>query len=338
MRDWAAVSGTETNIILLAEKLASEGHEVHYLSAHALAGIDRGVSYFKAPHYPRGCHYDVVFDTFLGDCEKYDILADRMIIWMHCPVFSDFVVWPRDLPGVVAKIGAKEVVFVSPSQWTKEAVCSRYGFDPSIYHVVGNAIEKGRIVPDATARKLHHFIFHSSFERGGDVFLRVFDALPSHSKTKTVCGYVEGGNTTKTLGKNALYGELIKADYAIFPLVLPSGVVHKDTYNCCIHEAMAAGAICLAPRIRPLECVWGDKVHWVDVPTGYSPEVHGYDPYTSDPAFQSEQYVQSFVQAIQDLDRQPHFKEYVRQRGVGWAQHHNINARYQEWKKAVPGL
>ena len=334
IREGVGVSGTETNHILIAEAMAEHGHDVYYISQSVVPGRDRNVMYVQSP--PKDNLFDVVFDTFRMCVLKYPVRTAHLIITMHHQTFDLGIRLPNDLYRLQKITGYKKLTFTTPSSWAKESF--HYHNPPlSIFptYVIGNAIADAIAdIPQSisTIRK-SHFVFSSSFERGGTQFNQIFDQLPIPSKTRTVCSYYSPDGLS-SLGKKELYSELDRADYCLFPLVFPNGKIHKDTFNCSCMEALSRGTICVAPKIRPLTSIYEDKVVWVDLPLGHHPDVNGPGDVI-DPTFLSDHYINSFVQRIMSLEDNHEQKTHLRIKGLEFARKHTVDQQYQQYSRII---
>ena len=334
MREGVGVSGTETNHILLAEIFAEYGHEVHYISSDVVPGQDRNVMYSQSP--PKNNQFDLVFDTFLMSGLNHHVRTDHLILIMQCQTFVPWIHIPQDLYRLQRITGYKKLTFTTQSSWAKK---SFHYYNPplSIFpiHIIGNALDRN--LPNSIElSRIPHFVFNSSFERGGKQFNQIFDRLPIPSKTKTVCSYYTPDGL-KSLGKKQLYSELDRASYCLFPLTLPTGNVYQDTFNLSCMESLSRGAICVAPKVNTLTSIYEDKIAWVDLPPGHHPDIDG-PVEVHDPTFLSDYYIDSFVQKIMSLENDPEQKAHLRIKGLEFARKHTVDQRYHQYVEIIPEL
>jgi glycosyltransferase involved in cell wall biosynthesis len=348
MRTAVGLSGTETSLVYLAETMARHGHQVTFLSNHCVTGLDRGVLYVNAEHYAPQ-RFDLVVDTFLVSSSDWNLQTDHLHVVMQCATFGrDPFNGRRSHQQAMRRVqqrqGFSRLTFSAPSEWARDSFLYCYGdlldeglAGGEVCIVTGNAIEPGSLIPDPHRRVPNSLIFHSVHERGGAVYDAVCERLDLPGKSYESVSYHKADGK-RSAGKDALFRRLETVDYALFPLVLPSGMVHKDTYNCAILEAMAAGAICIAPRIRPLECIYGDRLVYVELPPGHNHDLNTPVPFVRDLSFLEDDYVQGFVDVIERLARDDATRERQRAYASAWAATQTWEARYRDDYRPLLGL
>ena len=188
-------SGTDTSSILVAEYLASQGHDVVIASdklepaleeAYAEKGIlfnqgkkVRGVIYtdFEFTNVPF-TEYDVLINSlWFQEYHKLPKITKAVIYWCHMQ-------WIYGIGEMVeyTKTNNLKLGFVNISEWEKSMNRS------TIHHAsLSNSGTKSTLIPNPVmddminevlnlniARKPHKFIFHASWARGGNI---AFDAI-----------------------------------------------------------------------------------------------------------------------------------------------------------------
>lgn len=184
------------------------------------------------------------------------------------------------------------------------------------------------------------WIFHAAYERGGDVAYRIFDACPQIASEMHVCSYTSHLSPTTRDPRVIHHGSLDKidlrdlldtCDYFVYPLVLPNGIVHHDTFGCVIAEALARGVIVVSWDVACNPSLYGDLI--LQVPhlsyPGYVPDA----AFGRNPNLLSQEAVHAFRDAILDLERQPERKKAMRQKGIQWARSNTWTHRAQEYAR-----
>ena len=149
-------------------------------------------------------------------------------------------------------------------------------------YVIGNPLMSD-VLPDLRAntnhivRDPHAFVFLSTWERGGDIALSafrrirqiypdaVFHVASYNPNYPTVCEN-DGVIVHKSLGKVALSELLLRCGTFIYPLCLPNGHIHKDTFACCVSEAIALGVNVITYRQGALAELYAECVDFVQLP------------------------------------------------------------------------
>lgn len=156
--------------------------------------------------------------------------------------------------------------------------------------------------------------FFASYERGGETARMVAAELGYEFR----CSSYFGPDGRPSLGKRALRRQLEACDYFVYPLCLPTGQVHHDTYGCCVHEALACGAIVITWDVACLRDVFGENLILLPPPRKW-----GYDPRAplgwNRKMRTSPRVVQTFADAVRWWDGHPDLKEQLRRRGRTWA-------------------
>ena len=120
---------------------------------------------------------------------------------------------------------------------------------------------------NATDRRRFHWIFHSRFERGGALGLRVFgkvNALEKNTTRLRVLDYSryhdnvdqtspsEGVDVMGSLSKPDLYDVLSESKYFLYLLVSETGFLHKDMFPVSVLEAIMLGVRVVTLPVGPL--------------------------------------------------------------------------------------
>jgi FkbM family methyltransferase len=266
-----ATSGTEQSIAVVAEELAKvPGFRCTVVSDNCADGlVDRGVSYRRALGAGEWALADVVATVpWLAPPLAEMRRGARLVAWTHCPSVQSWLRDARDLHGLVVEL-------VHPSAWCMDTVLrsSQAGLVSQAAHaVIPNPLmmldcELGLGAPDLAAPRPRSFVFHACYERGGEAARRVVSSLGWDGLAPfRVLEYDLSVPFAAGVDKTALAAILRGTKYFVYPLVLPRGCVHLDTFACCVAEALLQGVHVVTYRAGALYETYGDAVHWVDGP------------------------------------------------------------------------
>ena len=107
----------------------------------------------------------------------------------------------------------------------------------------------------------------------------------------------------------------------MYPLVLPNGAVHHDTYACCVHEAMASGVLVVTWDVACFRDVYPVGTLVLVPPIPY-PAYNPHAAYGVNPALSSPEAIARLCDAVVALDRNPKRKETMRTIAREWALQH----------------
>jgi glycosyltransferase involved in cell wall biosynthesis len=333
----ASASGTDTSAILVAEYLASVGHEVVFACENTNIGeISRGVVYT---------------DLSLGGIDKkeFDILVSML--------------WVGDYNSIPATI-TKGVIYWSHMQWIYGigeliSYCTDNNLKLGVVHIseweklhnnstVEHALTqidiKTAIIPNPVAddvvaevnnmqiqRNPHKFIFHATWARGGRVVYDVVDTLDFENKELHAFDYlmnidinwgrespIEEGKFLKKHGgvdKSILFKHLAESEYFVYPLYTPYQDVHKDTFSCVVAEAIAMGCIVITYPLGAVPEYFGEHCIWLDFPEGFTAEEMQRDSLSKDydGVFT---HIDGIINKINYLENNSHIKDKIRATGT----------------------
>lgn len=311
----ASMSGTHASAVQIARILnASPGDDARIAaSADDLPPDDwlRGVDAFSP-------------SLWAGDAPTRAIAArlDRqrcaIVLWLHCVPLPDANPFPEFRRTVVA----------CPSEFARR--CCGLSSSPCA-GVVGNGIDADAFAlstPLDERRKAPlSFAFHATFERGCAVAHRVFSGLGGRSLFSIASYHHDPAAAALaaadprvvdrgSLDKAALREMLLDSDYFVYPLVLPDGRVHHDTFACVVLEAMACGAVVVTWDVACLRELYGaDCIVALDV-AECGLESAGYDPRAPagrNPNLLSDAAVAALRAAVERLEADPGEKRRLRE-------------------------
>lgn len=334
-------SGTDTSTILVAEYLASQGHEVVVVSDELEPLIENNLRKngctFKWGTVSRGVTYsNFKFDNV--ENKTFDILVNSL--WFHnydsLPVtitkglvYWCHMQWVYGMSEIAsfAKKHSLKLAFVHISEWeTKctqgivDAVCSQV--ESAIVTLIPNPVFDEIITETLNkniAKKPHKFIFHASWPRGGNVAVDAVRQLPYEDKEFHAFDYLMVIHAHQDpffhmhngVDKQTLFQHLAESEYFIYPLYTPYQDVHKDTFSCVVAEALALGTTVLTYPLGALPEYYDGFVQWLDFPAGASAEQMQNEPLSKDyeGIFKS---TANIVEKIKHLEANPHLKEATR--------------------------
>ena len=344
-------SGTETALVQVGHALAQKGHSIHIVGMADHSYENKGLYFWSL--------YHILADaSFWGDVNIYCPLfylhdqghaailqmlnRNSVLVWLwyHCFISDSSVEHFRSQ-------GWKLIAsFVSEWQckhcrldWFLSSTC------------IGNGISPLFLEPSTLQtpnERAGNWIYHATMERGGSVAQRVLEYVnqrnpraahtlhyasyyapdQNHRPTSSSCSIVLHGS----LSKREVAALLGKSDYFVYPLVLPSGHVHHDTYGSVILEAISRGVIVVTWNVACIPTVYQKYVVAADPAA-----VHGYNadaPFGMNTWMLSDEATAMLGEKVLWLENNPGEKEEIRRRGMKWAQQQTWEVRgtlYDEW-------
>jgi glycosyltransferase involved in cell wall biosynthesis len=318
------VSGSDTSFILMAEFFALKGHNVSLVASSCKENTKvNNVTYLKTP-----CKYTDILvippsDEFLNyEWENIKTL----IIWCHMQhTFSQ-----ESFNKIIKKFPTSKIVVNYMNQFTKRATniySPHTGYfindeffapNPLLDNLLSNQIIK---IPNS-------FIFNTSFRRGGEVMLNIFNKLPYENKSLVLCSSYKDElkdlnnqsniKILNSLDKKTLYENLSRSEYFIYPLVAPlnqGANLHKDTFCCAIAEALANEVIVLTFPVGGLPELYENTLIYLPFPDISKSSFHLSDYHSSASELYSDDFYNSVVSIIEFLNKNPKYKELIKRRG-----------------------
>jgi len=281
------VSGTHTNIIYLAEGLATLGHDITVVELK---------SEIFEPKWINGVYYEC-FET-LSDNQIYDIIVftfcledtvflskvklySKVIFIMGCPKLAPTLKYTDVNFMELFRNNDRAVSFGFVSENSKiNAFNFRYGLQNFRHHLLYNCID----VRDFTdingelytyEKKENNFVFFACIERGLNIVKEIA------KRTETPFRIVSSNYDKKEYDKDDKYETLFitpecnskqsimewnrKSKYFIYPLIdTTTNRIHYDTFGYVVLESLLCGVIVIAPRMKIFEELYGDAICYVD--------------------------------------------------------------------------
>ena len=337
-------SGTDTSTIVIAEYLASQGHEVVIASEKLEPPLEKEYAqkgiFFNPGKKVRGVIY-TNFEFENIHIQEFDILINSL--W-----FQDY----NNLPVKITKAviywchmqwiyGIDELIkfctdnslklgFVNISEWEKEMNSGTVNNALNRYPETKTTLIPNPIMDDMIdevlsenpQRKPHKFVFHASWPRGGNVSIDAVRQLPWDDKEFHAFDYLmvthqhpdEFFHKHNGVDKKTLFTHIAESEYFVYPLYTPYQDVHKDTFSCVVAEAIALGAIVLTYPLGALPENFDGYCQWLDFPEGTEPEKMQAESLSKDLEGKF-QCIDNIIQKINYLEENPQIKEEIRQKG-----------------------
>jgi glycosyltransferase involved in cell wall biosynthesis len=339
-------SGTDTSSILVAEYLASQGHDVVIAldklepaleEAYAEKGIlfnqgkkVRGVIYtdFDFTNVPF-TEYDVLINSlWFYDYNKLPKITKAVIYWCHMQ-------WIYGIGELVeyTKANNLKLGFIHISEWEKSMNQSL------IDHVtIENPEIQTTLIPNPIMddiinevlnlnlpRKPHKFIFHASWARGGNIAFDAVNQLYFPDKEFHAFDYLMTIHDYKEpffyrhdgVDKLTLFKHLAESEYFVYPLYTPYEDVHKDTFSCVVAEAVALGCTVITYPLGALPENFNDYCIWLSAPEGVDMAKMQGDALSKDLDGKFK-CTDNIINIINYLEENPQIKETIRQQGKNY--------------------
>jgi glycosyltransferase involved in cell wall biosynthesis len=339
-------SGTDTSSILVAEYLASQGHDVVIASdklepaleaEYAEKGIlfnqgkkIRGVIYtdFDFTNVPF-TEYDILINSlWFQDYNKLPKITKAVIYWCHMQ-------WIYGIGELVeyTKSNNLKLGFIHISEWEKSM---NKGL---IDHItIENPEIKTTLIPNPIMddiinevsnlnlpRKPHKFIFHASWARGGNIAFDAINQLDFPDKEFHAFDYLMTIHDYKEpffhrhdgVDKLTLFKHLAESEYFVYPLYTPYEDVHKDTFSCVVAEAVALGCTVITYPLGALPENFNDYCIWLSAPEGVDLEKMQGDALSKDLDGKFK-CTDNIINIINYLEENPQIKETIRQQGKNY--------------------
>lgn len=337
-------SGTDTSNILVAEYLATLGHEVVYCSDKLEPALEQELRN-KGINPPTGekirnVHYtDIqlsgidnrVFDIWVNNLwfDNYESVPVKitrgLIYWSHMQWLYGY----DQIRDYVLKNNLK-FGLVNISLWEKEMnFSSIHRFFNDIPNFVPTIIPNP--VADDILTEVHNlnlkkkpgkFVFHAAWARGGNVAVDAVRKLNLPDKEFHAFDYLmsthahtdEFFNLHNGVDKKTLFTHLAEAEYFFYPLYTPYEDVHKDTFSCVVAEAIALGTVPITFPLGALPENFSGFCGWAQPPSGINLRQMNQHQLSKDfeHVFDNSDFM---VKAYNDLEVTGSLKAYVQEHG-----------------------
>ena len=340
-------SGTDTSTIIVAEYLATQGHEVVIASEKLEPPLEKEYAQKGIFFNPGKKVNGVIYTSFEFEnihIQEFDILVNSLwfqdynslpvkitkavIYWCHMQ-------WIYGIDEIVAYCTENNLKlgFINISEWERKMnlgtinrTITRYPETKST--LIPNPVMDdiiNEVLLDNPQRKPHKFIFHASWPRGGNVAIDAVRQLPWDDKEFHAFDYLmithqhpdEFFHKHNGVDKKTLFTHIAESEYFIYPLYAPYQDIHKDTFSCVVAEAIALGAIVLTYPLGALPENFDGFCQWLDFPEGSNSEEMQEEPLSKD-LDGKFQCTDNIIRKINYLEENPQIKEELRQNGKNY--------------------
>ena len=338
-------SGTDTSSIVVAEYLASQGHEV-VLVTDSLEPKLEEIYKSLGRNYTPGMKVRNVIYTNLNfdgvENKEFDVLINSL--WFHkykelpikitkALIYWNHMQWVYGFHEIIeyVKENNLKLGFVNISKWeknmTQDIVNTIKDHVPNSKQIlIPNPIMDdivNEVLESKPTRKKHKFIFHAAWSRGGDVAVETVRQLNYSDSEFHAFDYLMATHAHKDsffkmhngVDKKTLFTHLAESDYFVYPLYTPYQDVHKDTFSCVVAEAIALGAIPVTYPLGALPENFEGHCVWVDFPEKADPVKMQAEPLSKDLDGIFKNNVSKIIEKINYLETNPQVKEELRAKG-----------------------
>jgi glycosyltransferase involved in cell wall biosynthesis len=336
----AGGSGTDGSTILVAEYLASQGHEVVITSDKLEPELEEKNGAMQTGRIVRGVQYTDIdftnvenkeFDVLISslwfqEYEKLPIKVTKSLIyWCHMQ-------WLYGIDEIIkySKDNNLSLGFVNISEWERSMTQGTIDHAKNQYEntkqtLIPNPIMDdiiNEVINEQPIRKPQKFVFHAGWARGGDVAVQALRELdfPNkefHSFDYLLCTHAHTDgffNMHNGVDKKTLFKHIAESEYFIYPLYTPYQDVHKDTFSCVVAEAIALGAIPITYPLGALPENFNNYCYWLDFPEGVNQEEMQRESLSKDLEGKFK-CTDNIIRAINWLEENPQYKERIRREG-----------------------
>jgi len=335
-------SGTDTSTILVAEYLASQGHDVVIATDKLEPALEQKYAY-EGKFFPkgdkiRGVQYTDIEFNYIEN-KEFDILVNSL--W-----FQDYKSLPIKITKAIVywchmqwiygigeaieycKTNNLNLGFVNISNWESQMNDGTIKHASAIYNKTYRTLIPNPIADDIITqvlnenieKKPHKFIFHASWPRGGNVALEAVRRLDFQDKEFHAFDYLMVIHDHKDMffhmhngvDKYTLFKHLAESEYFVYPLYTPYQDVHKDTFSCVVAEALALGVIPITYPLGALPDIFGEYCAWIDFPKDKNAETMQKESLSKDLEGSFRDNIDNIVNKILFLESNPDIKNSLR--------------------------
>jgi len=338
-------SGTDSSSIVIAEYLASQGHEVVLVADALEPRLDELYKQAGRVYTPGMKVRNVIYTNLDFDGvenREFDVLINSL--WFHkykelpikvnkALIYWNHMQWIYGLQEIIdyANENNLKLGIVNISEWEKSMTQSIVDVIKSQVSNTEQTLIPNPIMDDVInevldsnpTRKKHKFIFHAAWSRGGNVAVETVRQLnysdaEFHAFDYLMATHAHPDSFFKLhngVDKKTLFTHLAESDYFVYPLYTPYQDVHKDTFSCVVAEAIALGAIPITYPLGALPENFEGHCVWVDFPEKADPIKMQSEPLSKDLDGIFKNNVPKIVEKIKYLEDNPQVKEELRSKG-----------------------
>jgi len=338
-------SGTDSSSIVVAEYLASQGHEVVFVTEALEPQLEQAYKKAGRVYVPgmkvRGVIYtNLNFDGI--DNKEFDILINSLWFakYKELPIkvtkaliYWNHMQWLYGLSEIInyTKENNLQLGIVNISNWEKGMNQSTVDNIKSQIPDLKQALIPNPIMDDIVnevcemnlTRKNHKFIFHAAWARGGNVAIEAVRHLNFPDVEFHAFDYLLATHDHKDpfftrhngVDKKTLFTHLAESEYFVYPLYTPYKDVHKDTFSCVVAEAIALGVIPITYPLGALPEIFDGHCVWIDFPENVDPVKMQSEALSKDEDGIFKYNIPKIVEKIKYLENNPQVKEELRAKG-----------------------
>jgi glycosyltransferase involved in cell wall biosynthesis len=338
-------SGTDTSSIVVAEYLASQGHEVVFVTEALepkLEEIYKSLGRIYTPGEKIGgvIYTNLNFDGV--ENKEFDILINSLWFFKYkelpikvtkALIYWNHMQWIYGLHEIIeyTKENNLKLGFVNISEWEKsmtqgviDSIKSHIPHTKQI--LIPNPVMDdiiNEVLETNPTKKTHKFIFHAAWARGGNIAIETVKQLNYPDSEFHAFDYLMATHAHEDsffkmhngVDKKTLFTHLAESDYFIYPLYTPYKDVHKDTFSCVVAEAIALGAIPVTYPLGALPENFEGHCIWIDFPDKADPAKMQSEPLSKDEEGIFKDNIPKIIEKIKYLEDNPQLKEELRSKG-----------------------
>jgi len=338
-------SGTDTSSIVVAEYLASQGHEVVFVTEALEPQLEKAYKEAGRIYNPGMKVRDVIYTNlnFDGvDNKEFDIIINSLWFakYKELPIkvtkaliYWNHMQWVYGIQEIIdyAKENNLKVGFVNISEWEK-------GMNQGTVNMVIDQLPdtKQMLIPNPIMddivnevldsnpiRKPHKFIFHAAWARGGNVAIDAVRQLDLPDSEFHAFDYLMATHDHRDsffkkhngVDKKTLFTHLAESEYFVYPLYTPYQDVHKDTFSCVVAEAIALGCIPITYPLGALPEIFEGHCIWIDFPDKADPVKMQLESLSKDEEGIFKNNIPKIMDKVRYLEANPQIKEELRAKG-----------------------
>lgn len=329
----ASSSGTETNVIYLAEYFSSIGYKTTVALEKCEEPIESGGVFYTDFNFTddTDLEYDILISClWFKDYSSLPIKVNKALIyWCH-------LAWGYAYNEMSEYIKEHNLKFglVSISNWA-------YKHNAEISHIISHSgIETyDTVIPNSVAvdvikevldsspkRNPHKFIHHGQWSRGGDTAYRAFKSLNWEDSEFVSFDYI---NRIGGLDKKTLFTEIASSEYFVYPQITHGRLVYKDTFSVSIAEAIGLGATVITYPLGAVPEYFGEYCQFLEYPEGVDLKRMEEERLSEESKLDC---IDNIIDKIKWLETNPDAKEKARKAGIDYiVNNFDINVIGPKW-------